>query len=118
MFNKLSATLSKPGTKIYRQILKFYKQPTLRSGEISHHYTEMGPWDLGFSEYYNANLKVLVDEFESDRVAALVSARKKLLWLTPLFFIIPIIGWNILVWEYDYFDRPRFIGIYFIALVL
>ena len=116
MFNKLSATLSKPGTKIYRQILKFYKQPTLRSGEISYHYTEMGPWDLGFSEYYNANLKVLVDEFESDRVAALVSARKKLLWLTPLFFIIPIIGWNILVWEYDYFDRPRFIGIYFIAL--
>ena len=59
MFNKLSATLSKPGTKIYRQILKFYKQPTLRSGEISHYYTEMGPWDLGFSEYYNANLKAV-----------------------------------------------------------
>ena len=76
----------------------------------------MGPWDSGFSEYYNANLMALVNEFENDRVAALISSRKKLLWLTPLFFIIPIIGCNILVWEYDYFDQPRFIGIYFIAL--
>ena len=116
MFNKLSSRSGKPGTKILRQILKFYKRPTLRSGQHSHHYKEMGSWDAGFSEYYNANLKPLVDEFESDRVAALISARKKLLWLTPLFFLIPILGWNILIWEHDYFDRPRFIGIYFIAL--
>jgi hypothetical protein len=116
MLNKFSSSLGKPGTKILRQILKFYKKPTLRSGEYSPHYKEMGTYDAGFSKYYSVNLKVLVDEFESDRVAALISARKKLLWLTPLFFIIPILGWNILVWEYDYFDRPRFIGIYFIAL--
>ena len=76
MFNKLSATLSKPGTKIYRQILMFYKQPTPRLGEISHHYTEMGPWDSGFSEYYNANLKALVNEFENDRVAALIFSER------------------------------------------
>ena len=76
MFNKLSATLSKPGTKIYRQILTFYKQPTPKLGEISHHYTEMGPWDSGFSEYYNANLKALVNEFENDRAAALISPER------------------------------------------
>lgn len=116
MLDKFSSRLGKPGAKILRQLLKFYTKPTLRSGEYSPHYKEIGTYDAGFAEYYSTNLKVLVDEFESDRVAALISARKKLLWLTPLFFIIPILGWNILVWEYDYFDRPRFIGIYFIAL--
>lgn len=107
----------KPGTLGLKQIFKLYNKNVLRSDGLMPIYQELGDWDKGFSEHYNKKLKDLVDDFEVKRVSAATSARKKLLFLTPFFLIIPIIGLNITIWEFNETDEPAGIGITFSILL-
>ena len=106
----------KPGTWNFGQVFQLYNRDVLKSDKLNSDYVELGEWDKGFSDHYNAQLKGLVDEFEIDRVAAATSARKKLLWLTPFFFIFAVIGWQLIVWEFNEYDDPSALGVYFIIL--
>jgi hypothetical protein len=107
----------KPGALGLRQIFKLYNKNVLRSDGLMPIYQELGDWDKGFSEHYNKKLKDLVDDFEVKRVSAAASARKKLLFLTPFFFIIPFIGLNITIWEFNETDEPAGIGVTFSILL-
>ena len=106
----------KPGTWNFGQVFQLYNRDVLKSDKLNSDYVELGEWDKGFSDHYNTQLKGLVDEFETDRVAAATSARKKLLWLTPFFFICPVIGWQLIVWEFNDSDDVSGLGFYFIIL--
>ena len=106
----------KPGTWNFGQVFQLYNRDVLKSDKLNSDYVELGEWDKGFSDHYNAQLKDLVGDFEIDRVAAATSARKKLLWLTPFFFIFAVIGWKLLVWEFNESDDPSGFGFLFIIL--
>lgn len=95
----------KPGTSGIGQIFSLYNRNVLKSDKLSTNYEELGEWDKGFSDHYNAKLKDLVDDYEVDRIAAVKSARKKLLWVTPFFIIITIIGLIITSWELNESDE-------------
>ena len=95
---------------------KLYDKNILNSDKLNQQYSEQGEWDKGFSDHYKLHLKVLVDEFEKERVAAASLARRKLLWLTPLFVVVPIMGWKLLVWEFNRSDDFEGIGFYFLIL--
>ena len=95
----------KPGTSGIAQIFWLYNRNVLKSDKLSTNYEELGEWDKGFSDHYNAKLKDLVDDYEVDRVAAVKSARKKLLWITPFFLIITVIGLIITSWELNESDE-------------
>ena len=107
----------KPGKLGLRQIIQLYNSDVLKSDKLLPNYEELGEWDKGFSEHYNANLKDLVDDFEQNRVIAATAARNKLLWLTPLFFIIPIIGMKLTIWEFNEYEEPGGLGIISVTLL-
>ena len=116
MLGQLFFSGKKPGTQSFGQLFKLYNKSILKSDKLNQIYSEQGEWDKGFSDHYKLHLKALVDEFEKERVFAASSARKKLIWLTPLFVIIPIIGWQIVVWEFKESDDFYGLGFYFIGL--
>ncbi len=107
----------KPGELGLGQVFRLYNSDVLKSDKLLPNYEELGEWDRGFSEYYNANLKGLVDDFEQNRVIAATAARNKLLWLTPFFFIILIIGINLTIWEFNEYDEPGGLGIILVTLL-
>ena len=115
MLMRLFFSGGKPGSQNFGQILKLYNRNVLKSDKLTENYSEQGEWDRGFSDHYQSHLKVLVDEFETERIAAASLARKKLIWLTPLFAVIPVIGWQIILWELNGADEFAGIGFYFIA---
>ena len=115
MLGQLFFSGKKPGTQSFGQLFKLYNKSILKSEKLNQNYSEQGEWDKGFSNHYKLHLKALVDEFEKDRVSAASSARKKLIWLTPLFVIIPVIGWQIVVWEINGSDDFQGLGLYFIG---
>ena len=116
MLGQLFFSGRKPGTQRFGQLFKLYSKSILKSDKLNQYYSEQGEWDKGFSDHYKLHLKALVDEFEKERVSAASSARKKLIWLTPLFVIIPVIGWQIVVWEFKESDDFHGVGLYFIGL--
>ena len=116
MLGQLFISGKKPGTQSLRQLFKLYNKSILKSDKLNQNYSEQGEWDKGFSDHYKLHLKALVDEFEKERVSAASSARKKLIWLTPLFVIIPVIGWQLVVWELNESDDFQGLGLYFVGL--
>ena len=116
MLGQLFFSGRKPGTQSFGQLFKLYNKSILKSDKLNQSYSEQGEWDKGFSNHYKLHLKALVDDFEKERVSAASSARKKLIWLTPLFVIIPVIGWQIVVWELNESDDFHGLGLYFIGL--
>ena len=115
MLMRLFFSGGKPGSQNFGQILKLYNRNVLKSDKLTENYSEQGEWDRGFSDHYQSHLKVLVDEFETERIAAASLARKKLIWLTPLFALILVIGWQIILWELNGTDEFAGIGFYFIV---
>ena len=107
----------KPGDLGLRQVFRLYNRDVLKSDRLLPNYEELGAWDKGFSDHYNAKLRNLVDNFEQKRVTAATAARNKLLWLTPFFFIIPIIGINLTIWELNEHDEPSGLGVIFATLL-
>ena len=101
----------KPGAPGIAQIFRLYNRNVLKSDKLSTNYEELGEWDKGFSDHYNAKLKDLVDDYEVNRVSAAKSARKKLLWLTPFFLLITIIGLIITSWELNESDEYNGVGL-------
>ena len=99
MLMRLFFSGGKPGSQNFGQILKLYNRNVLKSDKLTENYSEQGEWDRGFSDHYQSHLKLLVDEFETERIAAASLARKKLIWLTPIFALILVIGWQINLWE-------------------
>ena len=116
MLGQLFFSGRKPGTQSLKQLFKLYNRSILKSDKLNQNYSEQGDWDKGFSDHYELHLKALVDEFEKKRVYAASSARKKLIWLIPHFAIIPVIGWQIVVWELKESDDFEGLGLYFIGL--
>ena len=116
MLMQLFFSSEKPGSQNLGQIFKLYNKNVLKSDKLKKYYSEEGDWDKGFSEHYELHLKALVDEFERERVAAASLARKKLIWLTPLFVFIPVIGWQLIVWEFNETDEFAGLGLSFIVL--
>jgi hypothetical protein len=116
MLRRLFFSGGKPGTQSFGLLFKLYDKSILNSDKLNQNYSEKGEWDKGFSDHYRLHLKVLADEFEKERVAAASLARRKLLWLTPLFVVVPIMGWKLLVWEFNRSDDFEGIGFYFVIL--
>jgi hypothetical protein len=116
MLKRLSFSGGKPGSQSLGLLFKLYDRSILNSDKFNQKYSEQGGWDKGFADHYRLHLKELVDEFEKERVAAASLARKKLLWLTPLFVVVPIVGWKLLVWEFNRSDDFEGIGFYFVIL--
>ena len=112
---RLFSSGKKPGSQNIGQIFKLYNGNILKSDKLLESYPEQGDWDRGFSDHYQTHLKALVDEFEKERIAAAASARKKLVWLTPLFIIIPVIGWQLVVWEFNESENFDGMGLLFTA---
>ena len=106
----------KPTAWKFRHLLRLYNPNVLKSDHQNFDYVEQGEWDKGFSSHYHSELKGLVEKYEANRVAAVRSARNKLLLLTPLFFIIPIIGWKLNIWDSNNFEDPSGLGFYFVII--
>ena len=116
MLGRLFFSGRKPGTQSFGHLFKLYNRSILKSDKLNQNYSEQGEWDKGFSDHYRLHLKALVDEFEKERVSAASLARKKLIWLTPLFVIIPFIGWQLVVWEFKESEDFEGLGLYFVLL--
>ena len=67
-------------------------------------FSEDEPYEIGFAEHYDTNLRPQIEEFEKTRIAAIKRARSRLLMMLPVLAVVLLFGSYVLIlsdWQED-----------------